>query len=90
MIELVRTTLVLDDALLRRAKEHAARRGLTLSAVVERALRDHLRGPARVPAAPFRMPTFGGGRAVHDHAPGELADALLADDEASLARRGTP
>jgi Arc/MetJ family transcription regulator len=39
----VRTTLIIDDALLRQAKQRAARMGLSPGALVERALRDALR-----------------------------------------------
>jgi predicted transcriptional regulator len=38
----MRTTLDLDDALLRRAKKTAAERGSTLTRVIEEALREHL------------------------------------------------
>jgi hypothetical protein len=84
----VRTTLVIDDALLRRAKAHAGRHGLTLSALVERALREQLRAEdsAREGVAVYRVPTFGGGSTML-HEPAELTDALL-DDDALALRRG--
>jgi hypothetical protein len=43
----MRTTLDLDDALLRAAKKYAAERGTTLTAVIEEALRRQLEGPPR-------------------------------------------
>ena len=43
----VRTTMDLNDELLRRAKQRAASEGTTLRAVVERALRFHLERPGR-------------------------------------------
>lgn len=51
----------LDDALLREAKSHAARRGVSLTALFEEALREKLvRGtqPRNEPAA--KLPTFRG------------------------------
>lgn len=42
MLFCMRTTLDLDDALMRRAKATAARRGMTLTALMDRALRDAL------------------------------------------------
>ena len=55
----MRTTVSLDDHLLRRAKEHAASQGRTLSEVVADALRVHL---AEKPESPrlVILPTFGG------------------------------
>jgi hypothetical protein len=57
----VRTTLNIDDSLLREAKANAARKGRTLTAVVEDALRESL---ARMGSAPPResveLPTFRG------------------------------
>jgi hypothetical protein len=58
----VRTTIRLDEALLARAKEFAARTGRTLTAVIEDALRAALaqsRGRRR--ADRIELPTFGSG-----------------------------
>jgi hypothetical protein len=55
----VKTTIELSDELLRRAKQAALDRGVTLKAVVEEALERHL-GVAAEPVRPFRMVTFGG------------------------------
>lgn len=59
---MMRTTIRLDDDLLRRAKELAARTDRTLTAVIEDALREVI---ARVDEGdevePFRFPTFAGG-----------------------------
>ncbi|HEX9712572.1 MAG TPA: DUF2191 domain-containing protein [Actinomycetota bacterium] len=41
----MKTTLNVEDALFRRAKKVAAERGITLTALVEDALRGHLDGP---------------------------------------------
>ena len=58
MISCMRTTLILDDALVRRARRRALEHDLTLSDVVNEALREALREPP-VAAAPFAMVTFG-------------------------------
>ncbi|OGQ26087.1 MAG: hypothetical protein A2138_17510 [Deltaproteobacteria bacterium RBG_16_71_12] len=57
----MKTTVEMSDVLLRRAKKLAARRGTTLRAVIEDALRAALEaeeGPRAV--APIRTHTFGG------------------------------
>jgi Ribbon-helix-helix protein, copG family len=59
---LVRTTISLPDALFERAKKVARTEGVTLSQLVEAALRDRLF--ATTPAEkirPFRLVTFGSG-----------------------------
>jgi hypothetical protein len=45
MSRLMRTTVRLDDTLLERAKREAARRGVTLTSLIERGLRLVLAGP---------------------------------------------
>lgn len=55
----MRTTVNLDDELLRRAKERAARQGRTLSEVVSDALRVLLAEQAG-PRREVTLPTFGG------------------------------
>lgn len=60
----MRTTLDLDDRLLRQAKALAASRGETLTRFLEGALREHLRELAR-PAKGFRFqPVVRGGTRV--------------------------
>ena len=49
----MRTTLDLDDAVLREAKKRAAEEGRTLTRLIEEAVRDHLAAPAR--GEPFRL-----------------------------------
>lgn len=58
-----RTTLRLDDDLLRESKAVAARRGITLTRLVEESLREKLDRQARVnrPRRPVELPTFEGG-----------------------------
>lgn len=50
----MRTTLDLDDELLREAKARAAREGESLTRFIDRALRVYLR-PTRRPGRPFRL-----------------------------------
>ena len=57
----MRTTLRLDDDLLSAAKQHAAAHGLTLTRLIEDALRAMLSARADAATAPFSMPTFGDG-----------------------------
>lgn len=45
----MRTTLVIPDPVMKRVKEEAARRGVTISELVEAALRRHLDGSAGLP-----------------------------------------
>lgn len=72
----MRTTIRLDEALLARAKAHAARTGRTLTAVIEDALRAALaQGRPRRDAERVALPTFGSG--------GTLPGVDL-DDSASL------
>ncbi len=82
----MRTTLIIDDALLRQAKQRAARMGLSLGALVERALRDALREPRSAPG-PFRMPTYGRPGGGLRHEPRDFAETLLEEEAASLRSR---
>jgi len=50
----MRTTLALDDLLLRSARKRAAEEGTTLARVIEDALRRHLSAPMRS-GTPFRL-----------------------------------
>ena len=57
----MRTTIRLDERLLRDAKQHAARTGRTLTSVIDEALRQFLAGAKRPPRRePFRVTTFKG------------------------------
>jgi hypothetical protein len=57
----MRTIIRLDDELHRRAKAYAARRGLTLTALIEEALRIRLQTAPAGRKPPVRLPTFRGG-----------------------------
>ncbi|MBI2895310.1 MAG: type II toxin-antitoxin system VapB family antitoxin [Deltaproteobacteria bacterium] len=80
----MRTTLLIDDAVFRRAKEAAARSGTTLGGLVEQALREFLRERRVSAAEPFRMQTYGGRRRKVRHEPADFARELDAEDAASL------
>jgi hypothetical protein len=79
MITCMRTTLVLDDGLLRQAKRRAAERNVTVSDIVNEALREAFARPA--PAArPFAMITYGkAGRGLR-HEPADFALELEGED----------
>ncbi|HEY3355066.1 MAG TPA: DUF2191 domain-containing protein [Polyangia bacterium] len=81
----MRTTVIIDDALLRRAKAHAAREGLSLSDLIDQALRDVLQARPSV-AGEFHMPTYGRPGAGVRHEPADFAAALA--DEDAVPRRG--
>lgn len=51
----MRTTLDLNDALVRKAKKTAAERGTTLTALIEDALREKLTRPSRAPGTKRRV-----------------------------------
>jgi hypothetical protein len=80
MITRMRTTLVLDDALLRQAKRRAAERDVTVSDVVNEALRESFRDAPRAAAPPFSLVTYGqAGRRVR-HEPADFAAELEDED----------
>ena len=67
MYACMRTTLVLDDHLFRRAKREASSGGTTLSELVNAALRKHLLAQHReeTGAPSFSMPVYGESLGVH-------------------------
>ena len=62
---MAKTTLSIDDGLMIRLREEAARRGTTLSALVESALRLFLHRPRRRHELP-PLPTFDSGGSLVD------------------------
>ena len=56
----MKTTLNLDQRLMREAKRLAAERGMTLTSVIEEALRDALEERRVVPPVTFDMPVVTG------------------------------
>jgi hypothetical protein len=72
----MRTTIRLDDHLLAEAKERAARQRITLTAVIEQALRESFRRrQEHPPHRPVKLPTWG---------KGGLRPGVDLDDSASL------
>jgi hypothetical protein len=72
----MRTTIRIDEALLREAKEKAARTGKSLTALIEDALRESLaRQPDAAAREPVRLITAGGNG---------LRPGIDLDDSASL------
>lgn len=61
----MKTTLVIDDAVMARLKRESARRGKTISELVESALRLFLRQRPTIAQLP-PLPTFDGGGALVD------------------------
>jgi hypothetical protein len=80
----VRTTLRLDDDLLIQLKKRASEEGLTLSEVVNLALRQSLTGPRRT-RRPFRQKTRDLGRPSFDVTKANAVAAAL-EDEAILRK----
>lgn len=58
----MRTTIRIDDALFKEIKQEGARSGMTLTAIIEDALRERLarKKAAAAPQARVRLPTVGG------------------------------
>lgn len=81
----MRTTMIIDDDLLRQAKKRAAETGVSVSEVVNRALREALverKTPASLP--PFRMVTFGRGQPQVSHQPADFVGTAEEEDVAAL------
>jgi len=80
----MRTTLILNDELVAEAKRRAADRQLSLSAVVNEALRKGLQAaPESGKAAAFSLPTYRPGKAVvKDTTPTEMQEMLAAEERA--------
>ena len=86
MLIMMRTTLNIDDDLLRKAKHRAVDLNLSLSQLVDRALREALIQVDLPQPVPFAMVGHGpAGPPVH-HEPEDFHDALGEDDEAGLGR----
>jgi antitoxin component of RelBE/YafQ-DinJ toxin-antitoxin module len=81
----MRTTVVIDDAILREAKLAAAKAGCTLSELINQALAATLAQRKQPQQTPFRMVVYGG-RATTAHEPEDFQRALDEDDAAALAR----
>jgi hypothetical protein len=85
----MRTTVSIPDPLLENAKRRAAERNITLSGLIEDALRAHLARPEGVAAPAFRLYTVRG-RMVNPNMDLDRTSALVtADDEADYSRGKT-
>lgn len=80
----MRTTLVLNDELVAEAKRKAADRRVSLSTIVNEALRNALQDPpAEAEKTPFSMPTYRPRKAaVTDLSPGDMNQLLAAEEAA--------
>lgn len=77
MVNHMKTTLVIDDTVLRRLREEAARRGVTMSELVEAGLRRVLDEPdASIEPVPT-LPRWNGGGARVDVADRDALHSLL-------------
>ena len=84
MVSHMKTTLNIDDTVMRRLKEEAARRKTTMSALVEAGLRLVLDGeqePSRQRRELRPLPSWDGGEPRVDVADRAALSALLGDDE---------
>jgi hypothetical protein len=75
----MKTTLVLKDEIVRQAKQRAAELGVTLSELVERALRDAL-AERPTPRTRIVLPTSGRGLPRYSHTIAELKALETEDD----------
>lgn len=80
MVNHMKTTLVIDDSVMQRLRAEAARRGVTMSALVEAGLRRLLDEPAAPTAAVPPLPSWDGGGARVDVADRDALYALLDRD----------
>ncbi len=83
----MRTTVNLPDTLLKNAKRRATERGVTLSSLLEDALRSHLSAKRPPGASAFRLYTVRG-RLVQPDLDLDRTSALLAADDESAYPRG--
>ena len=75
----MRTTVVLDDELVKKAKKRAAELKTTLSEVINQALRDAVTKPLPK-RKPFKVITFGEGLPPFHRDPQEIKELLMEDD----------
>jgi len=58
----MRTTVRLDDALIKKAKVHAAEQGITFTQLLDESLRERLASrPREMTVEPFQLTTYGKG-----------------------------
>jgi hypothetical protein len=83
MLTRMRTTLIIDDDLLKQAKLRAAEWNQTVSDVVNNALRECLNRTAPA-AAPFSLITYGRSAKRAHHEPSDFDAALEQEDQNRL------
>ena len=83
----MRTTLVLDDDLVQEAKHQAIDQKLTLSELVNRALRQALALTDEPGELPFAMVTFGPKDTTVHHEPADFSAQTDVEDRETLALR---
>lgn len=81
----MRTTISLDDGLGSLARRQARQEGLSLSAFIARALRNHLASRPPEAAPPFRLVTVKGEGPQPGVDLDHSSELLLADDETAFA-----
>lgn len=79
MLIVVRTTVVLDDELVKKAKKRAAELKTTLSEVINQALRDAFTKPLPK-RKPFKVITYGEGLPPAHHTPEDIARMIEEED----------
>jgi hypothetical protein len=77
----MRTTIDLPEPLLKNAKLRAAQRGVTLSVVVEDALRGHLASRITAPASRFELHTVRGRLAAEGLDLDRTSELIAQEDE---------
>lgn len=80
MVVRMKTTLILDDAVVTRLRREADRRGQTMSRVVEDALRRYLDDSAPKPEL-RPLPSFDGGRLLVDVSDREALERAMEGDD---------
>jgi len=84
MLTSMRTTVIIDDAIFRKAKRAAAESGCTLSDLVNQALSSAL-AKRREPRPELQMVVYGGPPSVA-HEPQDFKAGIEADDAESVGR----
>ena len=80
MVNHMKTTLMIDDTVMRRLREESAKRGVTMSALVEAGLRRILDEPDPTPTDVPPLPRWDSGGARVDVADRDALYALLDRD----------
>lgn len=83
----MRTTISIQDPLLETAKERAALRSITLSELIEDALRAHLAAASGQARHPFRLITVKGELVNQDVDLDRISALIAADDEEQYGNR---